>query len=310
VKIYISQSRDQSDENIGGNMVRAKHVLDDIYIDEIGLHSGRYGGYVLTSSYQPIYRVEKKRLVPFAAEGLIKANFNGSQIPPKSFFSNLPDGDQLFVESMCQTLHVHNFNYVDNGGLELFFNMNPMAHGNLSFALHEIREMVQHLDGLGINPRNVVCEIIETQAMSTGTLRGIVKELRRHGIRIAIDDYGSEHSNIDRVEILSPDMVKIDGDWFRQLAGYPGSGQLISNLINSFKMKGVEVLVEGIETPEQLKKAIDGGTDYVQGFLLASPRTAGEDFEWSALDLTELLGRDENVIRVANSDAFAVAAIS
>jgi EAL domain-containing protein (putative c-di-GMP-specific phosphodiesterase class I) len=211
---------------------------------------------------------------------------------------------------MCQTLHVHNFNYVDNGGLELFFNMNPMAHGNLSYALHEIREMVQHLDGLGISPRNVVCEIIETQAMSTGTLRGIVKELRRHGIRIAIDDYGSEHSNMDRVEILSPDMVKIDGDWFRQLAGYPGAGRLVANLVSSFKMKGVEVLIEGIETPAQLKTAIDAGTDYVQGFLLALPRTAGEDFEWTALELKELLGENENAIRVANASALAVAEVS
>jgi EAL domain-containing protein (putative c-di-GMP-specific phosphodiesterase class I) len=307
---HVPQTWDESDEYIGGNMDRAKHVQDDIFIDEIGLHSGRYGAYVLTSSYQPIYRVENRRLVPFGAEGLIKANFNGSQVPPKTFFSSLPDDDQLFVESMCQALHVHNFSYVDSGGLELFFNMNPMAHENLPIALHEIRQTVKHLDKLGICPRNLVCEIIETPAMSTGTLRGIVKELRRHGIRIAIDDYGSEHSNIDRVETLLPDIVKIDGEWFRQIVSFPASARLVATMVNSFKNKNVEVLIEGVETPGQLKAAIDAGADFIQGYLLAGPHMAGEDFEWDVLEIDELLKRDETVVRLPDRAPLETAAFS
>lgn len=281
-------------------MDRAKNLQDYIVADEIGLHSGRYGAYLLTSSFQPIYRINEGRLVPFAAEGLIKARLEGVQVPPKAFFSSLPDGDQLFVESLCRALHVRNFTHVGTEGLELFFNMNPPAHGNLSAALHDIRQMVRFLDATGFSTRHLVCEIVETKAVSNGTLRGIVKELRRHGIRIAVDDFGCEHSNMERVETLSPDIVKIDGEWFRQLVSFPASARLVATIVGGFREKGVQVLTEGIETADQLQAAIDAGVNYVQGFLLAGPQLAGADVVWETLDVSELLSTENKVHYMAN----------
>lgn len=280
-------------------MDRAKSVQDYIIADEIGLHSGHYGSYILTSSYQPIYRVDDGSLVPFAAEGLIKAKFDGTQVSSKAFFSSLPEGDQLFVESLCRALHVSNFNHIYTEGLELFFNMNPTAHGNLAAAVHDIRQTVTRLDKMGFSARHLVCEIIETPAVNTGTLRGIVKELRRHGIRIAVDDYGCAHSNIERVETLSPDIVKIDGEWFRQLVSFPASASLVASIVDNIRDRGMLVLTEGIETAEQLQAAIDAGVNYVQGFLLAEPQVAGSDVDWETLDIANLLAAKDNVVRMA-----------
>jgi EAL domain-containing protein (putative c-di-GMP-specific phosphodiesterase class I) len=120
--------------------------------------------------------------------------------------------------------------------------------------------------------------------------------MRRHGIRLAIDDFGVGHSNLERVKLIRPNIIKIDGGWFRQIAAVPAAAALFKSFVSGLHDLGAQVLVEGIETPEQLSCAVEAGAEYLQGFLLSRPRLAGTIFDPSPLRIDVLLQPGANVV--------------
>jgi len=196
---------------------------------------------------------------------------------------------------MCRVLHLRNFHNIGVDGLDLFFNYNPMINDHAGRALAEIRLMSRHLRELGLAPGMLVCEITE-QAADDALLARLVREMRRDGIRIAIDDFGTGHSTVERVSLLQPDIVKIDGGWFGEFCRHTAAERFFRPLVSSLHDRGARVLVEGIEQPVHLRVALDGGVDLLQGFLLARPALAGTIFNEEPLSVDALLGRDNKVV--------------
>jgi EAL domain-containing protein (putative c-di-GMP-specific phosphodiesterase class I) len=71
---------------------------------------------------------------------------------------------------------------------------------------------------------------------------------------------------------------------------------LFKSFVSGLHDLGAQVLVEGIETPEQLSCAVEAGAEYLQGFLLSRPRLAGTIFDPSPLRIDVLLQPGANVV--------------
>lgn len=277
-------------------MFRPALVNDAIVIDEVGIESGRYGGFHLKSAYQPVFRREGAMLAPFAVEGLIMPFIDSSPVPPDLLFRNTLPQDRMFVESMCRALHLRNHHNIGVEKLQLFFNFDPHVNSDLGASISQIRFMARRLREIRLDSRLLICEITEASALSGKTLVRLAAEMRRHGIRLAVDDFGSGHSTLERVEMIEPDIVKIDGQWFRQITAASGTVRLLSSLVQGFKDRGAEVFVEGIETPRQLQVALDAGADFLQGYLLGRPALAGAIFDERPLDIAALAGAEQKVM--------------
>ncbi|MEO5755823.1 MAG: EAL domain-containing protein [Mesorhizobium sp.] len=274
---------------------RRRNVGDAIFADEIGIEFGVYGEFRLRSAYQPIFAPHDGLLRAVAVEGLIEPHRAGRPGAPRTFFDGVPPQDRLFVETMCRMLHLSNFRNIGVDGLELFFNYNPMINDHLGRALAEIRMMTRHLGDLGLAPGMLVCEITE-QAADDALLVRLVREMRRDGIRIAIDDFGTGHSTVERVTLLNPDIVKIDGKWFGEFCRHAAAERFFRPLVSTLHDRGAKVLVEGIEQSTHLRVALEGGVDLLQGYLLARPALAGTVFEEKPLVIETLLGLSDKVV--------------
>jgi EAL domain-containing protein (putative c-di-GMP-specific phosphodiesterase class I) len=271
-------------------------VGDAIVADEIGIEYGRYRDFVLKSAYQKIYRRDGEFLRPFAVEGLVTPFHRGKPVPPEALFEATPAEDKVFVESMCRTLHLRNYDNIGEPGLVLFFNFDPRTNSDFALTVKELEFIAGRYGEITLESHMLVCEIIETEAQDVDTLVRIAEEMRRHGIRLAIDDFGVGHSNLERVKLLRPDVIKIDGAWFRQIAAVPAAAALFKSFVSGLHDLGAKVLVEGIETPEQLACAVETGTDYMQGFALSRPRLAGTIFDPAPLRVDALLEPGANVV--------------
>ncbi|MBZ9678511.1 EAL domain-containing protein [Mesorhizobium sp. ES1-1] len=274
---------------------RRREVADAIEVDEVGIEYGIHGEYRLRSAYQPIFAPQGRFLQPVAVEALIEPHRAGRPVAPQVFFDSVAGPDRLFVETMCRVLHLRNYRNIGVDGLDLFFNYNPLINDHRGRALAEIRLMTRHLGDLGLSPVMLVCEITE-QAADDALLTRLVREFRRHGIRIAIDDFGTGHSTEQRVGMLSPDIVKIDGTWFGDFCRHAAAERFFRPLVSTLHDRGARVLVEGIENATHLRVALDGGADLLQGYYLARPALAGTVFEEEPLHTDILLGRDGKVI--------------
>jgi EAL domain-containing protein (putative c-di-GMP-specific phosphodiesterase class I) len=137
-----------------------------------------------------------------------------------------------------------------------------------------VGDVLASLGRHGVPPEALMLEITEGLPVQQGSgALGRIGELRRHGLGIAVDDFGTGHSWIGSVRRFGIDVLKIDRSFVAQV-GQPGGEALMSSLVDLGKAVGAQVVAEGIETQEQLDLLRRLDCDLGQGFYLARPMPA------------------------------------
>jgi EAL domain-containing protein (putative c-di-GMP-specific phosphodiesterase class I) len=245
--------------------------LAHIVRQDDGTSTGIWGNYVLKSAFQPIFAFRDGKVSIAAFEGLLRPFRNGEGVPPGVFFNAIPAGDRLHVETLARTLHLLNAGRFLDPAAALFINFDPSVFADPAIADHALREMRLVLHEAGIDPRRIVCEVTEQKSASQDTLYGFVAALRRHGFRIAVDDYGADDSDMQRIRELKPDVVKFDAHWITHLMESSPSFALLATMVQTFAAQGIATVFEGIEEGWQLDLAEKSGASMVQGYVLARP---------------------------------------
>ncbi len=150
----------------------------------------------------------------------------------------------------------------------LFMNVDP---GQLRLVRTLSGE--DELAGLG---ERIVLEVTE-RAVTTSVphLAEEIRHLKGLGFRIAVDDLGAAYSGMSSFAQLDPDYVKLDGTLIRALKSSDRRYRLISGIIGLCEDLGIEVVAEGIETPEEMSALMDLGCHMFQGFLVGMPGAWG-----------------------------------
>ena len=245
--------------------------LAHIIRQDDGTSTGIWGIYVLKSAFQPIFAFRNGKVAIAAFEGLLRPFRDGERIPPPVFFNSIPPADRLHVDTLARTLHLLNAARFLDPAASLFINFDPSVFSEPSVADHALRDMRLVLHEAGIDPRRIVCEVTEQKSASQDTLYGFVSALRRHGFRIAVDDYGSDDSDMNRIKELKPDIVKFDAHWITHLMESGPGFALLSAMVETFAGQGIATVFEGIEEGWQLELAERSGASMVQGYVLARP---------------------------------------
>ncbi|RUZ95304.1 EAL domain-containing protein, partial [Mesorhizobium sp. M7A.F.Ca.CA.002.05.1.1] len=184
----------------------------------------------------------------------------------------------LHIEALTRTLHLLNAGACLPREASIFVNFDPSVFTERAVADAALREMRLVLHEAGIDPRRVVCEVTEQRSASQEALHGFVAALRANGFRIAVDDYGADDSDINRVKELKPDIVKFDAYWITQLMESGAGFALLTTMVKNFEEQGIHTVFEGIEEGWQLELAEKSGASMVQGFVLARPELAPTSF--------------------------------
>jgi EAL domain-containing protein (putative c-di-GMP-specific phosphodiesterase class I) len=134
------------------------------------------------------------------------------------------------------------------------------------------------VEAAGVAAPSLLLEVTETDAMDDPAMiaKAVVK-LRRRGIRISIDDFGTGHSSLTKLRLLKADEVKIDRSFVAGLVQSPSDQAIVLSTIQLAHAVGAHVTAEGIEDDATLEWLAQAGCDYGQGFGLARPM-APEEF--------------------------------
>ena len=246
-----------------------------------GTSSGVWGIYTLQSAFQPIFAFNEGTLSVAAFEGLIRPFRDGEPQSPVSFFGTCPAADRLHIEALTRTLHLLNAGACLPEEASIFINFDPSVFTDRAIADKALRDMRLVLQDAGIDPRRIVCEVTEQKSPSQETLYTFVEALRANGFRIAVDDYGADESDINRIKELRPDIVKFDAHWIIHLMESGAGFALLTAMVESFESQGIRTVFEGIEEGWQLELAEKSGASMVQGFVLARPELAPTSFRVS-----------------------------
>jgi EAL domain-containing protein (putative c-di-GMP-specific phosphodiesterase class I) len=121
----------------------------------------------------------------------------------------------------------------------------------------------------------VVLEI--TERASLHAVRDVqlrIGRLRAMGFRIAVDDLGAGYAGLTSFAQLEPEVVKLDMSLVRGVHTQPTKQTLVRTMITMCRELGMQVVAEGIETPEERDAIVEAGCDLLQGYLFARPGPA------------------------------------
>ena len=117
----------------------------------------------------------------------------------------------------------------------------------------------------------VVFEITERAAIHDySQFENALRELRKQGFRIAIDDLGSGYASLNSLALLEPDFVKIDMMLVRGIRRGSRQERLVRHLVDFALDAQIQVIAEGVETEEELNVVTDLGCSLLQGFFFAA----------------------------------------
>jgi diguanylate cyclase (GGDEF)-like protein len=137
------------------------------------------------------------------------------------------------------------------------------------------RQLVAMLEAHDIAPRRVRLEVTEGALFENPEQAcAILEALRADGVVAALDDFGTGFSSLSYLHRFPLRALKIDRSFIAGLATGASSAAVVRAVLALAATLGLEVIAEGIETPEQRQQLIDLGCVYGQGFLFALPQPA------------------------------------
>ena len=226
--------------------------------------------------YQPMFNPQGTRIV--GAEAL--SRWIHPELGPVSPAVYIPLAEEMGIISELTRCVIDravqdSVNWPEN----LFVSVNLSAHDLNDRTI--ISVIADALDRSNLAPERLQLEITESGLMNDlKTAREILTELRSMGMSIAIDDFGTGYSSLSYLDMLPLNKVKIDRSFVRDLTKDPKKLKLLRGVVHLARELGLEVVVEGVETQDQLAMISENNcADIIQGYIFGTPMPHGSFIE-------------------------------
>ncbi|AEE16296.1 EAL domain-containing protein [Treponema brennaborense] len=224
----------------------------------------------IRSYFQPIVCLKTGQI--FAYEALVRGIHPDydTVISPSELFA-AADAQNVSAEfdKICQQSALEYFSsFRKNSHSLLFMNINTSLISPDDVSTSSIQVMTRKM---GFDPCYVGLELIESRAASADDLISFVEHYRESGFLIVIDDFGCEHSNMERLIQIRPDIIKIDRSIIAGIESDVYRQSILKSIHMLSEMTGSLCLAEGVETVEEVVTCYLYGVDLFQGYAIARP---------------------------------------
>lgn len=221
--------------------------------------------------YQPEFSVASNSIVRFEALARWSHETLG-QVSPSQFIPIaeetgliVPLGAQVLERACKDALE---WNRLASCEVQVAVNVSSVQLSRDSF----VSEVEATLRRTGLRPDLLQIELTESATMARlDRTANIMKRLKALGVSVVLDDFGTGYSCLSYLPLLPFDALKIDRSFMNELLVRPESIALMRSVIAMAHNLNMGVIVEGIETKEELQQIILIGADETQGFLQGAP---------------------------------------
>jgi diguanylate cyclase (GGDEF)-like protein len=223
----------------------------------------------LVVHFQTIVSLSRKKII--GLEGLIRGIGDGEHILPVNLFeAAYYEKAILELDRICRdkVLEAYSKLYSQDKNMILFLNLDASILDEVAGSNYLISQVKLY----NLNPRNIVIEINESKVKDDRALKLFCDTYRKMGFMIALDDVGTGSSNMDRILLVKPDIIKIDISLSNNIQNDYYKQGIISSLINLSNMIGALVVAEGIENKDEAIEILKLGGHMMQGFFFSKPQ--------------------------------------
>ena len=228
--------------------------------------------------YQPVIDMQKQRMT--SCEALVRWNHPSLGFVSPGVFVPLAE-EMGIVSELTQFVVAEATRACANWpeGISVSVNLSAIDFERSQLAA----EIKAALKRAGLNPNRLEVEITETAAIKgKERVTATLTDLRAHGVRVALDDFGVGYSGLSHLHSLPLDRVKIDRSFIMAVNQNDRSLKLLSSVIGMAEALDLKVTVEGIEDIETLERVMEcGPVEKVQGFIFGRHLTEEQVLELS-----------------------------
>jgi len=247
-------------EVIGKLKQETKENIEKVHMVKKAIEEDRIIPY-----FQPIYDNKLGEITKY--ETLVRLVSEEGEIISPFFFLDAAKNGNYYLQItriMLEKVFIV-FQYVD---AEVTLNLSYVDIVSDKVRDKLFRLLKEHPD----TAKRLTLELLEDEEVeSDEVLEEFIHEVRKYGVKIAIDDFGSGYSNFQRIMKINPDFVKIDGSIIKHLTEDKKS-EILTQAINTFSHSlGIKTVAEFVSDEAIFRKVQEMGIDYAQGYFIAEP---------------------------------------
>ena len=172
------------------------------------------------------------------------------------------------LETVCRQVRTWQERHLGSAPLVVWVNLSAKQLEQPDLA-NEVAEIVRKTE---LNPSTLGLEITESVAMRDELhCAQTFRELADLGVQLAIDDFGTGYSSMSHLNLFPVGYVKIDRSFVRGLGKVANDEIVVSGIISLVEALRMEVIAEGVETPEQAARLREIGCRIAQGYYFSKP---------------------------------------
>ncbi|WP_281980967.1 putative bifunctional diguanylate cyclase/phosphodiesterase [Thalassorhabdomicrobium marinisediminis] len=217
-------------------------------------------------------KVDLATATPTGFEALVRWQRAGRLTPPDEFVQVAEETGMIqridrYVLNEA-TRAVAQWNMLHETAYAVSVNLSGL-HFTSSRLVDWVREA---LEVSGLRADLLTLEITETVQLRDWKLTGqILAQLRALGVRISIDDFGTGYSSLAYLRAIMADELKIDRSLVTQIDAPGQARMLFASVLDIARTMELDVVVEGVETADQVAVLTSFGVKTVQGFYFGRP---------------------------------------
>ena len=245
--------------------------------------------------YQPKYDLKTER--PFCSEALVRwRDSKGNIHMPDEFVpiyeKNMVIGNLDFHVFECVCRHLRELLDSDIKPFPVSVNISLINLFNPNF----IEILMEKLNRYDISMDLVQLEFTESAMFENQNLiRATIERLHDKGFYILLDDFGKGTASLTMLNDMSIDILKIDKSLLEKNPFNSKSGKILTSIINMAKWLELPVIVEGVESKEQVRFLKNINCEYAQGYYYSKPIPEKEYDELLIREMKRAIKHDEEV---------------
>lgn len=225
----------------------------------------------IDTSYQPIVNLPSQEIVGYEA---LSSNNSTTEFKNTELMFSFANkwGLSTELDRLCRLQAISQTVPWLDQNIRLFLNTNPSVINGSDL---DGGQFFKRLEAAHIDPARVVLELTERRAIDHfETFVKHLNQIKKEGIRIAIDDAGAGYASLNSIAELHPDFLKFDMIMVRDIDKFLIKQDLCATILDMSRKIGATMIAEGIETAGELATINEIGVPWGQGFLLGRPTRA------------------------------------
>lgn len=219
----------------------------------------------IISFFQPIVCNETQEVVKY--ESLVRLIDEDEKIISPFFFLDIAKKGKYYSRITGMVLE-NSFNALSQTKKSISINISVLDIEKLSTRDKIYSLLMRHKE----DTSRIIFELLEDESVKDfDEIEKFIFEVKKYGVKIAIDDFGAGYSNFERLLKYQPDILKIDGSLIKNIETDSYSLSVVKSIVAFAKEQGIEMVAEYIENENIYTILKNLGVEYSQGYYFGKP---------------------------------------